>query len=107
MDREAGGHWGRKGSEATERLNSTGHALKGTSQVLLVAVDHPAGGGVTGDLGSLPGSGESPGGPGDARQYSCLENPMDREAAAYSHRVVKSRTRLSDSAQHSTSTSQH
>ena len=34
-----------------------------------------------GDLGSIPGSGRSPGeGNGYALQYSCLENPMDREA---------------------------
>ena len=31
-----------------------------------------------GDLGSVPGSGRSPGeGNGNALQYSCLENPMD------------------------------
>ena len=31
-----------------------------------------------GDLGSLPGSGRSPGeGTGNPLQYSCLENPMD------------------------------
>ena len=34
-----------------------------------------------GDLGSIPGSGRSPGeGNGKPLQYSCLENPMDREA---------------------------
>ena len=34
-----------------------------------------------GDLGSIPGSGRSPGeGNGNPLQYSCLENPMDREA---------------------------
>ena len=34
-----------------------------------------------GDLGSIPGSGRSPGeGNGSPFQYSCLENPMDREA---------------------------
>ena len=34
-----------------------------------------------GDLGSIPGSGRSPGkGNGDPIQYSCLENPMDRGA---------------------------
>ena len=32
----------------------------------------------TGDLGSIPGSGRSPGeGNGNLLQYSCLENPMD------------------------------
>ena len=34
-----------------------------------------------GDLGSIPGSGRSPGeGNGNPLQYSCLENPMDRDA---------------------------
>ena len=32
-----------------------------------------------GDLGSIPGSGRSPGeGNGNPLQYSCLENPTDR-----------------------------
>ena len=34
-----------------------------------------------GGLGSVPGSGRSPGeGNGNPLQYSCLENPMDRGA---------------------------
>ena len=34
-----------------------------------------------GDMGSIPGSGKSPGeGNGNPLQYSCLENPMDRGA---------------------------
>ena len=34
-----------------------------------------------GDVGSVPGLGRSPGGGnGNLLQYSCLENPMDREA---------------------------
>ena len=51
-----------------------------------------------GDLGSIPGSGRSPGeGNGNPLQYSCLENPMDRGAWwATIHGVAKSRTRLSD-----------
>ena len=50
-----------------------------------------------GDLGSIPGSGRSPGeGKGNPLQYSCLENPMDRGAwLATVHGVAKSRTRLS------------
>ena len=33
---------------------------------------------IVGDLGSIPGSGRSPGeGNGNPLQYSCLENPMD------------------------------
>ena len=51
-----------------------------------------------GDLGSIPGSGRSPGeGNGNLLQYSCLENPLDRGAwRAIVHRVTKSRIRLSD-----------
>ena len=34
-----------------------------------------------GDVGLIPGSGRSPGeGNGNPLQYSCLGNPMDREA---------------------------
>ena len=46
------------------------------------------------DMGSTPGSGRSAGeGHGDALQYSCLENPMDRGAwQAAVHRVLKSQT---------------
>ena len=34
-----------------------------------------------GDPGLIPGSGRSPGeGKGNPLQYSCLENPMDRDA---------------------------
>ena len=37
--------------------------------------------GDTGDLGSIPGLGRSPGGrSGNPLQYSCLKNPMDRGA---------------------------
>ena len=51
-----------------------------------------------GDLGSIPGSGRSPGeGTGNPLQYSCLENPLDRGAwQATAHGVTKSRTRLSN-----------
>ena len=45
-----------------------------------------------GDLGSLPGSGRSPGeGNGYPFQYSSLENPMDRETwQAIAHGIAKS-----------------
>ena len=48
--------------------------------------------------GFIPGLGRSPGeGNGNALQYSCLENPMDRGAwQATVHRVTKSWTRLSN-----------
>ena len=47
-------------------------------------------------MGSIPGSGRSPGrGHSKSLQYSCLENPMDRGAWwAMVHRVTKSQTRL-------------
>ena len=55
--------------------------------------------GDTGDVGSIPGSGISPGvGNGNPLQYSCLENHMDRGAWwAADHGLAKSQTRLSDS----------
>ena len=54
------------------------------------------------DLGSIPGSGQSPGEVnGNPIQYSCLENPMDREAwRATVHRVAKSWTWLNDEHTH-------
>ena len=46
------------------------------------------------DMGSIPGSGRSPGGGhGNPLQYSCLKNPMDRGAWwATVHGVAKSGT---------------
>ena len=51
-----------------------------------------------GDLGSIPGSGRSPGEGSDSPlQYSCLGNSMDSGAWwATVHRVAKSQKRLSD-----------
>ena len=51
-----------------------------------------------GDLGSIPGSGRSPGeGNGNPPQYSCLENSMDGGAWwATVHGIAKSQTRLSN-----------
>ena len=50
------------------------------------------------DLGSIPGSGRSPGrGHGNPLQYSCLENPMDTGAWwATVHGVAKNQIQLSD-----------
>ena len=58
----------------------------------------PANAGDITDVGSIPGSGRSPGEENDnPLQYSCLENPTDRAAwRAIVHGVTKSRTRLSD-----------
>ena len=51
------------------------------SQVALVVKNPPADAGDIRDLGSIPGWRRSPGGEyGNPFQYSCLENPMDREA---------------------------
>ena len=48
------------------------------------------------EVGSIPESGRSPGGGhGNPLQYSCLENPMDREAWQDTvHGVAESQTRL-------------
>ena len=48
------------------------------------------------DVGSFSGWGRFPGGEhGNPFQYSCLENPMDREAWwAIVHRITKSQTQL-------------
>ena len=58
----------------------------------------PANAGDERDLGSIPGSGRSPGGGNDnPLQYSCLENLIDREAWQTTvHGVAKSQTQLSD-----------
>ena len=54
--------------------------------------------GDTGDAGSIPGSGRSPGeGHGNPLWYSCLENPMDRGAWwATVHWIAESETWLMD-----------
>ena len=53
----------------------------GASQVVLVVRNPPAKEGDAGDVGSVPGSGRSPGeGNGNPLQYSFLGNPMDRRA---------------------------
>ena len=50
----------------------------GASQVEIV-VKNPTNAEDTGDMGSIPGLGRSPGGGhGNPFQYSCLENSMDR-----------------------------
>ena len=64
------------------------------SQVMLVVKNPPANAGDVEDVGSIPGSGRSPGGGhGDPLQYSCLGNPMDRGAwRAAVHGVAESQT---------------
>ena len=70
----------------------------GASQEALVVNNAPANAGDLTDAGSIPGSGRCPGeGNGNPFQYSCLMNPMDREAWwATIHRAAQSRTRLSN-----------
>ena len=53
-----------------------------------------------GDTGSIPGLRRSPGGQnGNPLQYSCMENPMDREASwVVIHEVAKNQTWLRDQA---------
>ena len=64
-----------QGNFSTSELNrGLFHCFPGGSEVKASAWN-------AGDLGSIPGSGRSPGeGNGNPLQYSCLENPMDRGA---------------------------
>ena len=76
--------------------------------MVLVIKNTPANVGDRRDVGSIPGSGRSPGrihflvfifgeGNGNPLQYSCLENPMDRGAWwAVVHGVAEGRARLND-----------
>ena len=68
------------------------------SQVVIVAKNPSANAGDIRDACSIPGSGRSPEeGNGNPLQYSCLENPMYREAwQATVHRVTKSQKQLKD-----------
>ena len=65
--------------------------------MVLVVKNSPANKGDRGDVGSIPGSGRSPGvGNGNPFQYSYLEYSMDRGAwRATVHWVTKSQTQLS------------
>ena len=60
--------------------------------MVLVVKSLPASAGDIKNMGSIPGLGRSPGGGnGNALQYSCLENSMDRGAWwATVHGVAKS-----------------
>ena len=64
------------------------------SKVVLVVKKQSANAGDVRDVGSIPGLGRSPGGGhGNPLQYSCLENPMDREAWRVTvHGVAQSHT---------------
>ena len=57
------------------------HYILWAFQVVLVVKNPLANAGDIRDMGSIPGSGRSPGeGNGNLLQYSCLENPMDTGA---------------------------
>ena len=79
-------------------VNKVKYSQSWASQVVTVVKNSPANAGDTRDVGSIPGLRRSPGiGNGNPLQYSCLENPMDREAChATVHGVSKSQIRLSD-----------
>ena len=64
---------------------------QGASQVALVVKNQPASAEATGDAGSIPGLGRSPGGRhGNPLQCSCLQDPMDRGAwPAIVHNIAK------------------
>ena len=78
-------------------MNTQAQCFPGGSEVKAFACN-------AGDLGSIPGSGRSPGeGNGNLLQYSCLENPMDGEAWwATVHEVAES-----DKTEHFTFTFTH
>ena len=67
------------------------------SQVAWLLKNLPANAGDTGDAGSIPGSGRSPGvGNGNPLHYSCLEKHKDRGAwQATVHGVTQSQMQLS------------
>ena len=115
--------WGHRESDTTGRVDSSNKHTQlcsnlfcfyicrnkslvksNTSEyVLLIQLDFPGGSDGkasvynSGDPGSIPGSGRSPGeGNGTPLQYYCLENPMDRGAwQATLCGVAKSQTQLS------------
>ena len=75
------------------RCTQVCQVIRGAPQVAVVVKKPPANARDTGDAGSIPGSGRSPGrGHGNPLQYSCLET-MDRGAWwAVVPRVAKNRT---------------
>ena len=87
----------RKRGWAGERILMLPHlpVFLEASQVALVGKNLPANIGDIIDVSSIPGSGRSPGGGhSNPLQYSCLKNPMDREAWwATVHSIAKSRIR--------------
>ena len=87
--------WGRKQLDTTDQLNRTElteklpMVSKRASQVAQWLKNPPTD---TGDTGSIPGSGRTPGrGNGNLLQHSCLKNPMERGSGQVTvHGVTKS-----------------
>ena len=77
-------------------MTATVYLILERNQVVLLVKNPPVNAGNIRDVGSIPGSGRSPGGGhGNPLQYSCLENPMDRGTWRTTvHGVAKSHTRL-------------
>ena len=86
--------WSMAGGQGSVRRGSLAvyTSTKRASQVALVVKHPPANAGHVRDTGSIPWSGRSlGGGNGNPLRYSCLENPMGREAwQATVHGVEKS-----------------
>ena len=86
---------GHEESDRTEELTLSLSHKSRSSQVALVVNNPPANAGDIRDTGWIPGPRGSPGGHGNLLQYSCLENPMDREACqATVNRLTNSQTGL-------------
>ena len=87
------------------KRRSSSSSSRGILRASLVAPEvnnPPADSGGVGGAGSIPASGRSPGGGhGNPPQYSCVENPMDREVwRATVHGVTQSQTRLTQRRTH-------
>ena len=95
-------------TEEPDRLQSMGSQSQTrlsdfTIKKAVIAVKSlPANVGDIRDTGSIPAWGGSPaGGHSNPLQYSCLENPMDRQSLeGYSLQVTKSQTRLKQLSTH-------
>ena len=83
-------------------ISSVSSSTYKASQAALMVKNPPANRGDIGDASSNPGWGRFPGGGyGNPLQYSCLDNPTDRETWwATVHRVTKSWTQLKQLSTH-------
>ena len=78
---EPGGPCAESYSCTTPRIRLIEPCITRASQVVLMVKNPPDNARDIKDAGLIPGSGRSPGeGHGKSLQYSCLDNPMDREA---------------------------